>query len=472
MKYIRIFEKFESKNLSKILNYIKKGPGKTKFTDDIKAICHDVDYPLSDLSDSVFTYMKFMDAYILEDTLENKYIKFWFNIDGDYLGMSKYEIGSSGDGGLHDYEIDFSRDFKGYLSNLDNLQKIAIDIGRRGTLILATLWKNGRQLYAINNSPRGEGTRPNNIGWKEFGPFSWCIDSLDEYGEVYKASPKDKNSSKKGNPEKFNMPVNNKLKRLGYEFDIKSMVKNADFSLVLDLNLLKTEKNPSIKRNKRQIQKKDTLSIKKNEDIKKENIDRYLSKLSKYDPELGLDQIKKIVPRLFGWDHPLYFIWWDVNRGNLSEIISDVYLLIKTPTSDNNYYLDRISRRLKTSYQESSNISNKIKKNIKECRKKSISNGKDEILVYLDKYEKINLSINKYLQKGEISTILDLELVDHKVNLIKSILKNSREDMKLRYFLDYIYSSPNDAYTLIEDISKRKDVLKSMDDCIKVISNL
>lgn len=485
MKYLRIFEKFESKNLSKILNYIKKGPGKTKFINDIKTICNDIDYPLSDISDSVFTYMKFMDAYNLKNTSKNNFIKFWFNIDGDYLGISKFEPNSQTEIDLSKYTIDKSKNFKNCLSDLEHLQKIAIDLANRGVLVLATLWDNGRpsgdgtmvyhNFYAINNTPSCSGFEPSGRDWLVHGRYSWELIN-GEFGDVYKISPKQDDVNVEDDdrdPEKFNTPVDNKFRRLGHEYGIKSMVKNADFALILDLNLLKTEKKPSIKKSQREIQKKDALSIKKNEDIKKENFDRYLSKLSRYDLELGLDQVKKIVPRIFGWNHPLYFIWWGINRNQLDEIISDIYLLIETP-SESNFYLKRISNRLKTSYQQSSTSTNTIKKNIKECRKRSISDGRDDILIFLDKYDKLNNAISTYLQKGDVSTIIDLELISYKVDLIKNILKSSRQDQKIRYFIDYVGAETRSdyTYTYLESISQDTKSLKYMNDCIKAISNL
>ena len=47
LKYIQIFEAFESKILSRTLAYIKEPNDKQKFFDQVKKLCGRIDYPLS-----------------------------------------------------------------------------------------------------------------------------------------------------------------------------------------------------------------------------------------------------------------------------------------------------------------------------------------------------------------------------------------------------------------------------------------
>ena len=139
MKYIKLFEKFDSNQLPKIVGYIKNSE-RLKFMNDLKSICGSLDYPISNPSDDNFQYLKFYDALKLMDPqLEEKsicqycngtgkvkkpwgkegqkgfhyrdikcrtcdgtgnpiegktdrppiYIKFWFNTEGKYLGITR-----------------------------------------------------------------------------------------------------------------------------------------------------------------------------------------------------------------------------------------------------------------------------------------------------------------------------------------------------------------------------------------------
>ena len=57
MKYIKLFEAFESNVISKTLNYIKNG--KSTFLDMISYISKEFDIPQSKITDDVFEYLHF-----------------------------------------------------------------------------------------------------------------------------------------------------------------------------------------------------------------------------------------------------------------------------------------------------------------------------------------------------------------------------------------------------------------------------
>ena len=61
LKYIQIFEAFESKILSKTLGYIESNDRST-FMDRLKRLCRSIDFPLSKMSDEYFEYLPFKSA--------------------------------------------------------------------------------------------------------------------------------------------------------------------------------------------------------------------------------------------------------------------------------------------------------------------------------------------------------------------------------------------------------------------------
>jgi hypothetical protein len=61
LKYIQIFEAFESKILSKTLNYIESGD-RNIFMQKLKELCKSIDFPLSKMSDEYFEYLPFKSA--------------------------------------------------------------------------------------------------------------------------------------------------------------------------------------------------------------------------------------------------------------------------------------------------------------------------------------------------------------------------------------------------------------------------
>ena len=61
LKYIQIFEAFESKILSKTLGYIQSDD-RTIFMQKLKELCKSIDFPLSKMSDEYFEYLPFKSA--------------------------------------------------------------------------------------------------------------------------------------------------------------------------------------------------------------------------------------------------------------------------------------------------------------------------------------------------------------------------------------------------------------------------
>ena len=61
MKYIKLFEAFQSTILSKTLGYLDKW-SKPVFLEHVKKVCKEVDFPISELNDDYFQYLPFKKA--------------------------------------------------------------------------------------------------------------------------------------------------------------------------------------------------------------------------------------------------------------------------------------------------------------------------------------------------------------------------------------------------------------------------
>ena len=54
MKYIKLFEAFESSKLSKTLKFIKDEESKLEFIQSIRKVCDNIEFPVSKLKDEYF----------------------------------------------------------------------------------------------------------------------------------------------------------------------------------------------------------------------------------------------------------------------------------------------------------------------------------------------------------------------------------------------------------------------------------
>ena len=59
MKYIKLYEAFESDKLSKTIGFIKEKEDRKRFLEDIKKVCNQIDYPYSKLTDDNFQYLPY-----------------------------------------------------------------------------------------------------------------------------------------------------------------------------------------------------------------------------------------------------------------------------------------------------------------------------------------------------------------------------------------------------------------------------
>ncbi len=313
MKYLKpFFEKFESSKLSGVVNYISKS-SRSKFLDDLKKICGVLDYPISELSDDKFEYLRFRDAYNLQDpvkqTEEGKcqncdgtgtykkpwgkegqkgfhyrnmackdcdgtgiekiksikplpkpiYLKFWFNTNGEYIGITRFtdkksvvvkpikkSIGKNKKEKLTDWEkSEKSVNYK----EIQHLEKVYMyfhdpDGGEDHEWVIGTIFVEDGDRYFISNNPNVDGDHPNGYeeDWTKYGEYSYSL----EYGDfdplVFRLTPKlksdDKSSIDVPNPDVFNISINSNLSPIGEE--AKEFLKDAEFSLVLDLESLKS----------------------------------------------------------------------------------------------------------------------------------------------------------------------------------------------------------------------------------------
>lgn len=261
LKYIQLFEAFDSKVLGKTLGYIKDSNDREKFFNQIKKMCSSIDYPLSKLSDDFFEYLPFKKAlkvaamtgdepceatsksefpqYAVEGAKcekgkikrmwgartrevvcpvcngtgvkpkrsELKLLKFWFTSEGKYVattmvdgiirGHQKSSTGISHR--ISDYIIGNRVD---NLGTLNGGETVKLNINSEE--MIAYIIKDRTRYYAIQN--KASGSSPDNISsrvWQKFGRYSWVLGSGDgtgrftQYRNMFIATPKPKSQKSK-----------------------------------------------------------------------------------------------------------------------------------------------------------------------------------------------------------------------------------------------------------------------------------
>jgi hypothetical protein len=264
MKYIKLFEAFESNTISKVMKFINSKIGKNEFRGSLLNVLRNYDIPIDKIKDSDVDYLNRAKALNVKNDskVKNKFgvycLKFWFSIDEGYIGYTavgndtfNYENWknrhkrSSGNKRFDKNSIDYINDELNITtgeisvakvddySNFKTGDKVIGVFGEyyeTDRLSLATIWVDGyNQIFAIQDvssggSPDRETQEVNGVmsTWRDFGRYSWNLGSLNSpaddhcYLHIYKESDKPlhyndgeilEDDKEKTNVLDFNLPV-------------------------------------------------------------------------------------------------------------------------------------------------------------------------------------------------------------------------------------------------------------------------
>lgn len=307
MRRIKLYEAFRSNILSKITNYLKKSGvsdrEKSNFLNDMNSVLGSFKIPIDKIEDEDVEYKSYRDLWkVKAPEFQNEFdvfgIKFWFSVDGKYLGKTsignitsissdlnkwsflpeecmeylreghipEYKTGKlipspcpnreeNEDG---DWRWSESPNYVNYLKSLPNgtdvigwLQEYYDFSEVHYRLIPGKIYhsENGR-VYLIHSNDNCDGHTPNGDDWENYGPYAWVLTtddvrasndhiylSVHEKGDdpiEYKLEG-DKISS--DDPEVFNSSINNVGKQSQFKDKSFNEIKNdANFGIYVKVD--------------------------------------------------------------------------------------------------------------------------------------------------------------------------------------------------------------------------------------------
>ena len=525
MKFIKLFEAFESTILSKTLNYVS-GESKEKFLNAVGAICNKYDFPDSKLNDSFFQYLPYSKAlnYRLEKgekgnqvdckakslevfgdkgvdgecragklpkkwgtgsrrvecpvckgtgktgepdsddkLLPQNIFKFWFDETGKYVTTTYNYIKDEtkvekpddtvkliwcydGPRGIDKPGFDKSGYKVVLLSEIPHLTPATLYFDRRqwlqGTGTPGYVWRTPGAYFIHNGGPSGGA--PNGNEWRDYGRKSWSLGGGDSYvittgnlSDIQKTKEVELKFSKSRTTGKT------MFDEYGIS-DVKKTLADAKFAITLDIDkLIETEfikKSDTIKN--RTVLKKDVIGGKfgiKDVDIKKQNMDRYISKLSDVSGDkLDISNFDNYFFRILGFKNILFKI---INSGNdpryrISKNLEDILNMnIKLVKAINKAKAKRgeyvepkdevslLSNSLKSYFKREMDVN---RKNIDHL--KAVESRCDEKhLVLLRSIEEISNTIYQKLKSlGKLESVDDAEILVEKIKTIENLIWNKR----------------------------------------------
>ena len=545
LKYIKLFEAFDSIQIAKTLNFVKKSD-KSKFMNALESITKSIDAPLSALNDKNFQYLPYKKAIGIKAASDKvkcsacegegkinkawgsttrrtkcttcdgggavdpkpklKYFKFWFNSDGSFIGTTAVD-------GL--YHIS-----KSDVKNFDK-KDITEDIRTLSVQELKRKYKlvNGETtMYVENVATRSSGTNRKSCLGKAFidrdGDFYVVNSSVDthsmptgrkyrDYGnyavDVMRSAQDGRNDADSSfriyltseTEEKEDMFWNVPVSFYGDGWNTKDsmskdFLKEAHFAIVFDYDSFAyngTDWNPvSITKGDRSAAKKGATALMSDEDIKNANIDRYVKTLANVDLGEGLTRLVNKIPKIFGGDFALYYIYGEKNFSKFKNMLNDVYSFMSAEDDETrSYYNNKIRDRVLDTFSGCDELNSKITKRL-QFVKEDIAEREalTDIITIINKLEEVSRRINQKLLKGKIETVEDMEIMLMKAEGIKAALKSDRFeiDYYIKNYLEYLpytgWRGDNAALDSIRNLSVN-DIpknLRKLDQLISLIDRL
>ena len=497
MKYLRLFEAFDSVQLSKTLKFVKKSD-RESFLADVKGICNKMDAPPSALSDDLFQYLPYSKAVKLKSGTERiecdscegsgkvskawgrgvrmvkctrcegsgtvdpqaklKYIKFWFDAEGSYITVTGVDGRYHADrrDAANYVKKDITEDVKSLTSAeikakygiVNGETKLYIQnlagtgwrrSGQYSQLATAFIDRDGR-LYAVHGNSNIDYGAPTGRKWKDYGRYATNLKTLlveerNDGAKVFFMTDVEEKED-----IYWNVPLN--IGRYGVDASgvmSKSVLKDANFAIVFDYDSFAyggKEWNPvSITKQDRSDAKKGATALVSDEEIRNANIERYIKAISNIDLSEGIGRLSSKVPMIFGGDMALYFIYGEKNFNRFKNMMSDVYEFMSAKDDDERKYAnEKIANRLRETRETTNSIRERIERRIATAKESFADrDDKDKYYRLFDRLETISKSINEKLLKSKMETIEDMEIMLMKAIGIHSALKSDR--FALEYYL-------------------------------------
>jgi hypothetical protein len=506
MKHLVLFEAFNSDILGKTLRFIDK-QSRLTFKYWLIEIGRILDFPISEFSDDLFEYLPYNKAlkkqptdhketiipcdyesqwipgefcnegrvkrtwgnhkrtvkcpkcdgkgtlsYQEEDNRVPRFIKFWFNKDGEFTL-------ASGTNGYKSENFEFSRDKSDYKEVTKRLK--AKDIRKLPTgsilwvkpnysYVVCFVLQTGDRTFLLQDSDDGEWINQTYYLGKDIADYSWIVNGdYDINSTATLLEPLDKEGKDDYSYEKhFNLNYRDK------KIDLKSPVKKeniqlSDFAIVLDFDKLikKDYQRVSKTKEEREEQKKGALALKSDEEIKKLNIDRYTSELIKRFNLDGTTKISSVFKRGLGLNNSLFFIVGDVNIDQLNYLVSDIRDFFE---DEDEYQMERIKNRIKSIYDDTSNTNKNIKEREEIAKPRFIEDDDKRKFEIYNKIKELSQLTYQALNRYSTDTITDVYIYFDKITSIQSLFNRFSHLKECEKFIRY---QVNGSYNPHEDIT-------------------
>lgn len=416
LKYIKLFEAFESVKLSKTLAFIDKR-SRRSFIDDIKSICNRLDFPVSKINDDLFEYLPFKKAL--------------------------------------EYHEDVKQVPCGATSESEFNSSVAIPGEKCENGKLKRTWGAGRVRVMTCPNCDGSGIEPFKSKWK-YVKFWFNVNK--EY--ITKTATDGATHDDEDSPYKYDqvVSVSYGISRTWRE-NVKDSLKSANFALVLDMDKLESTSKETPKASKISDERYDArtgaLALEKDSVIKQKNIERYLDEILKKSNIKGdlsdLKDITKTFLRLVGGNNILFYICYDTNTDGLdrlNRIADSIYTIMSSPEDFRNleYAINDVNEDIHRYIRNANSFRQRIRTSLESTKQyvdeqEKVREKDNRPVLLFNNIMEINSLIYKYVSTFKIETLYDYELLLSELKSIKNLISEKRYGFEeIRNFMEKVSS--------------------------------
>ncbi len=520
MKYMKLYEAFESDAISSTVGFLKKklkSGSLDRFKLDLKRISTYLDFPISEIKNENVIYLNKRQALLVrnENRVEsNKQgiycLKYWFSVNDGYLGYTSTGnkvIDSSS--AFTDDELDYIKQnivATGKLKEMEKLsdlktgQKVICFLNspssaRLRDLVFGVIYLEDTHIYFIHNNDSYTGREPYNDNWRQYGENSWTFGRVNspntEFYKINLYSESDDSLSyndvtKAKDVMDYNLPLRGNLSPCPWnstESMFEENLKNADFAIIIMIDDMLKGKFKEVSKTTlgRAEVRKDALKFKTNAEIKNLNINRYMDEvvsrmLNKDTKEV--QNLQKMVIKTVCGKYAFFSLFLNSPGNDYIENMM-TYITRVLKTDDNIDFVEANYERLRSTYlnlsKESSDRVERFEKSLKII--KQDENHDSDLYIIIEIIEKISHNIYKFLQHQKIDTLEDLRLILIKLNSIQNCFRYDelKFDSRIRNLIGY-FTYPQDIKHYVNaykdtDFKKSISMLKKIEKYINSILN-
>lgn len=491
MRYLKLFEGFEGSVISSVIGFLNKKGITTGnlFLEKLKGICDEFDIPLSRITNDNLKYLPSSKAIkIKPEYKSNKFnnincIKFWFSID-KYLGYTGVGYIESSSKSFFDNFLNNIKNrvgvTKGSIERVSSYRQLKngddIVLYIEGDVVFSKFYTFEGTCYAIQN--RHSGSTPNDNNWKLYGRYSWELSDITRHKELSKYKPSDDPLQIKWeNDYDFNLPIRySSLTTWDNSFNSISNIEKIDeslFCIILYLDGLESIDRVSIS-NSRFDNKKTSLALISDKDIKNANIERYYGKILSSmtsNSDEDLNNTKNINRLLLSYVRSRYSIFSIINDdpsvSNLRSLSNCIKKVVINKGSEES--IKNATRDLTNSIRTCDNIESGYMKSINSISSPEESSISSLIIPTIELLLSIGDVIHDYCKHVKLDNLYDYTSVYLKINSLRSVFANDQyklSDELIRiiqnlYYYNDIHYYLNDSRFVADMISKNsKDLYK------------